>query len=122
MTEYIALIIDDEPDIRTLTAITLERLGIECYTAEDMRTALKLLTERRYHFCITDMKLPDGNGLELINLCQQRYPDMPIAMIAVCGNTQLGVCALKAGAFDVVADAMDAECLGSVFRQAVQST
>jgi len=120
MTEYIALIIDDEPDIRTLTAITLERLGIECYTAEDMRTALKLLTERRYHFCITDMKLPDGNGLELINLCQQRYPDMPIAMITAYGNLELGVSALKAGAFDVVAKPIDTERLRELAKQALR--
>lgn len=120
MTEYSALIIDDEPDIRTLTAITLERLGIECYTAEDMRTARKLLTERRYHFCITDMKLPDGNGLELINLCQQRYPDMPIAMITAYGNLELGVNALKAGAFDVVAKPIDTERLRELARQALR--
>ncbi len=122
MTEYIALIVDDEPDIRTLTAITLERLGIECYTAEDMRTAIKLLTERRYHFCITDMKLPDGNGLELINLCQRRYPEMPIAMITAYGNLELGVSALKAGAFDVVAKPIDTERLRELARQALRLT
>lgn len=122
MTEYTALIIDDEPDIRTLTAITLERLGIQCYTAEDMRSAIKLLTERRYHFCITDMKLPDGNGLELINLCQQRYPDMPIAMITAYGNLELGVNALKAGAFDVVAKPIDTERLRELAKQALRLT
>lgn len=122
MTEYTALIIDDEPDIRTLTAITLERLGIRCYTAEDMREALKLLTERRYHFCITDMKLPDGNGLELINLCQQRYPEMPVAMITAYGNLELGVSALKAGAFDVVAKPIDTERLRDLAKQALRLT
>lgn len=122
MTEYTALIIDDEPDIRTLTAITLERLGIRCFTAEDMREALKLLTERRYHFCITDMKLPDGNGLELINLCQQRYPEMPIAMITAYGNLELGVNALKAGAFDVVAKPIDTERLRELAKQALRLT
>ena len=122
MTEYTALIIDDEPDIRTLSAITLERLGIRCYVAADMREALKLLAERRYHFCITDMKLPDGNGLELINLCQQRYPDMPIAMITAYGNLELGVSALKAGAFDVVAKPIDTERLRELTRQAMRLT
>src|SRR5690554_3749883 len=122
MTEYTALIIDDEQDIRTLTAITLERLGIQCYSAENMREAIKMLAERRYHFCITDMKLPDGNGLELINLCQQRYPDMPIAMITAYGNLELGVKALKAGAFDVVAKPIDTERLRELARQALRLT
>lgn len=122
MIEYTALIIDDEQDIRTLTAITLERLGIQCYSAENMREAIKMLAERRYHFCITDMKLPDGNGLELINLCQQRYPDMPIAMITAYGNLELGVKALKAGAFDVVAKPIDTERLRELARQALRLT
>ena len=122
MTEYTALIIDDEPDIRTLTAITLERLGIRCFTAEDTREAIKLLNERRYHFCLTDMKLPDGNGLEIINLCQKRYPEMPIAMITAYGNLELGVSALKAGAFDVVAKPIDTERLRDLAKQALRLT
>src|SRR5690554_7341282 len=68
------------------------------------------------------MKLPDGNGLELINLCQQRYPDMPIAMITAYGNLELGVSALKAGAFDVVAKPIDTERLRELTRQAMRLT
>ena len=122
MNTYRALIIDDEPDIRTLIAITLQRMGVECHQAANVREARQQLQERRYHLCITDMKLPDGNGLELINLCQQRFPDMPVAMITAFGNMDLGVNALKSGAFDVVAKPLDTDRLRGLVHQALELT
>ena len=122
MTNYRALIIDDEADIRTLIAMTLQRMGVECHQAANVREARLQLQERSYHVCITDMKLPDGNGLELINLCHQRYPDMPVAMITAFGNMELGVNALKAGAFDVVAKPLDTDRLRSLVLQALELT
>lgn len=111
MSTFTTLIIDDEPDIRELIAITFERMGIECHTAPDVSRALSLLGERTFHFCITDMKLPDGTGLDLIEYCQSRHSDMPIAMITAHGNADLAVQALKAGAFDFVSKPLDTEKL-----------
>lgn len=122
MNRFAALIIDDEPDIRTLIAMTLQRMDLDCYQAGNVSEAMKLLGERPYHFCITDMKLPDGNGLDLISLCNNRYPDMPVAMITAYGNMELGITALKAGAFDVVAKPIDNERLRELVKAALRLT
>ena len=122
MNKFAALIIDDEPDIRALIALTLKRMELDCYQAGSVSEALTLLQERPYHFCITDMKLPDGNGLDLIQLCNTRHPDMPVAMITAYGNMELAVNALKAGAFDVVAKPLDTERLRELVKAALQLT
>lgn len=120
MTQKIkALIIDDEADICSLTALTLERMGMQCFTANTVHQAKELLGQHSFQLCITDMKLPDGNGLELINYCQKRFPAMPIAMITAYGNLELGVNALKAGAFDVVAKPLDTQRLRDLGRNAL---
>ncbi|AHK15056.1 sigma-54-dependent transcriptional regulator [Thalassolituus oleivorans] len=119
---HTALIVDDEPDIRRLIALTLERMGLVCYQAENVSEALTSLEERQYHFCITDMKLPDGDGLELTQLCNRKYPDMPIAMITAYGNMDLAVNALKSGAFDFVAKPIDTERLRQLVKAALQLT
>ena len=122
MSRYAALIIDDEPDIRALIALTLQRMDLDCFQAANVAEAMHLLGERAYHFCITDMKLPDGNGLDLIRVCNARYPDMPVAMITAYGNMELGVTALKAGAFDVVAKPLDNERLRELVKAAIRLT
>jgi len=122
MNKFAALIIDDEPDIRALIALTLKRMELDCYQAGSVSEALTLLQERPYHFCITDMKLPDGNGLDLIQLCKTRHPDVPVAMITAYGNMELAVNALKAGAFDVVAKPLDTERLRELVKAALQLT
>lgn len=122
MSQLTALIIDDEPDIRELIAITLQRMDLHCYQAGTVRQALNLLKERRYHFCITDMKLPDGHGLDLIQLCNRQYPDMPIAMITAFGNMDLAISAMKTGAFDFVAKPLDIERLRELVNAALALT
>lgn len=122
MSQYTALIIDDEPDIRDLIALTLQRMDMECYQAGSVSEALALLQQRPYHFCITDMKLPDGNGLEIIELCNAKYPDMPIAMITAFGSMDLAVNALKAGAFDLVAKPIDIVRLRELVQAALRLT
>jgi sigma-54 specific flagellar transcriptional regulator A len=122
MKKYSALIIDDEPDIRQLIALTLSRMDMECYQAANVSEALALLAERPYHFCVTDMKLPDGNGLEIIQLCHARYADMPVAMITAYGSMDMAVEALKAGAFDVVAKPLDIARLRELVAAALQLT
>lgn len=120
MNKKTALIVDDEDDIRALAAISLQRMGLECYVAANIHEAHLKLSERHFHFCITDMKLPDGNGLELIQYCQQHFPSMPIAMITAYGNLELGINALKAGAFDVVSKPIDTERLRHLAQEAVR--
>lgn len=122
MSQYTALIIDDEPDIRDLIALTLQRMDMDCYQAGSVSEALALLQQRPYHFCITDMKLPDGNGLEIIELCHAKYPDMPIAMITAFGSMDLAVNALKAGAFDLVAKPIDIVRLRELVQAALRLT
>ena len=120
--QYSALIIDDEPDIRQLLSISLERMNLKCFQAADVSEALTLLEERRYHFCITDMKLPDGNGMDIIQLCHSRYSDMPVAMITAHGNMEMAVEALKAGAFDFVAKPLDLGRLRELASAALKLT
>lgn len=120
--QYSALIIDDEPDIRQLVSLSLERMNLTCYQAGNVSEALTLLDERPYHFCITDMKLPDGSGMDIIQLCHSRYSDMPVAMITAFGSMEMAVEALKAGAFDVVAKPIDLGRLRDLASAALKLT
>ncbi len=119
---YKALIIDDEPDIRALIQITLERMDIECSCAADFSQAITLLEQQEFHFCLTDMKLPDGNGMDLIALAQKKYKRMPIAMITAFGNMETAVEALKSGAFDFIAKPIDLARLREVVTAALKLT
>lgn len=119
---YKALIIDDEPDIRDLIQITLERMSIECATAATFSEAIALLEQQEFHFCLTDMKLPDGNGMDLIALAQKKYKKMPIAMITAFGNMETAVEALKSGAFDFIAKPIDLARLREVVTAALKLT
>lgn len=94
------LIVDDEPDIRELLDITLGRMKLDTFTARNAGEALALLQRETFDLCLTDMRLPDGSGLELVQHIQQRYPQVPVAMITAYGNLDTAINALKAGAFD----------------------
>jgi two-component system response regulator PilR (NtrC family) len=96
------LIVDDEPDILELLAMTLESMSIDCITAENLAQAQQALSQQDYDLCLTDMRLPDGNGLDFVKLIQQQKPDLPVAVISAHGNVDLAVKALKLGAFDFV--------------------
>lgn len=119
---YKALIIDDEPDIRDLIQMTLERMDIECSSAATFSEAISLLEQQEFHFCLTDMKLPDGNGMDLIALAQKKYKKMPIAMITAFGNMETAVAALKSGAFDFIAKPIDLARLRNVVTAALKLT
>ena len=101
------LIVDDEPDIRELLEITLGRMKLDTYSARDVGEALGLLKRETFDLCLTDMRLPDGNGLELVQHIQQRYPQVPVAMITAYGNIETAINALKAGAFDFLSKPVD---------------
>jgi two-component system, NtrC family, response regulator PilR len=94
------LVIDDETDIRELLVLTLERMGIATYGASNLDDAKFMLSQRQYALCLTDMRLPDGNGLDLVKHINALYPGLPVAVITAYGSADNAVSALKAGAFD----------------------
>ena len=97
-----ALVIDDEPDILELLTITLESMSVDCVTAENIAQAYQALSQQAFDFCLTDMRLPDGNGLDFVKTVQTEKPDLPVAVISAHGNMDLAVQALKLGAFDFI--------------------
>ncbi len=97
-----ALIVDDEADLCRLMQMTLTRMGIKSDVAYDLATAHDLLAKNRYDFCLTDMKLPDGDGLDLVKFINRQDWNMPVAMITAHGNMDIAIEALKLGAFDFV--------------------
>jgi two-component system response regulator PilR (NtrC family) len=97
-----ALVIDDEPDILELLTMTLESMSVDCVTAENIAQAYQALSQQAFDFCLTDMRLPDGNGLDFVKTVQTEKPDLPVAVISAHGNMDLAVQALKLGAFDFI--------------------
>ena len=112
-----ALVVDDERDIRELLVLTLGRMGVRVDTAADIASARAQLAEQSYDLCLTDMRLPDGSGLDLIAHIVARFPDTPVAMITAYGTVEAAVSALKAGAFDFVSKPVDL----AVLRRLVQN-
>ncbi|MET0028628.1 MAG: sigma-54 dependent transcriptional regulator [Candidatus Thiodiazotropha sp.] len=120
MTQPTALIVDDEPDICELLEITLMRMGIDAHSVFNLNSARDLLEEIHFDLCLTDMRLPDGNGIELVRHINQNYPKLPVAMITAHGNMESAIEALKAGAFDFVSKPVDLEMLRKLVQQAVK--
>lgn len=115
-----ALVVDDERDIRELLVLTLGRIGLRVDTAANLAEARELLERHAYDLCITDMRLPDGNGIELVGLISRQYPRMPVAMITAFGSMDLAVEALKAGAFDFVSKPVDINVLRGLVKHALE--
>lgn len=120
MTTHTALIVDDEPDIRELLEITLTRMGIKAQTAPDLTSARNLLNEQSFHLCLTDMNLPDGNGIELVQWIQQHAPATPVAVITAYGNMDTAIQSLKAGAFDFVSKPVELPRLRELVNSALR--
>lgn len=120
MTTHTALIVDDEPDIRDLLEITLTRMGIKAKTASDLTDARQLLDEHSFHLCLTDMNLPDGNGIELVQWIQQHAPATPVAVITAYGNMDTAIQSLKAGAFDFVSKPVELPRLRELVNSALR--
>ena len=106
-----ALVVDDEPDIRELLAITLGRMQIAVDTAGDCAGAVRQLGGQRYDLVLTDMRLPDGDGLDLVEWIQAHRPGVPVAVITAHGNVEAAVRALKLGAFDFISKPLDLAAL-----------
>jgi two-component system, NtrC family, response regulator PilR len=114
------LIVDDEADLRELVEITLSRMGLKTFAAATVSEARERLAERSYDLCITDMRLPDGNGISLVQHIQSQHPDMPVAVITAYGNAQSAVESLKAGAFDFVSKPVDLQVLRKLVDAALK--
>ena len=119
MGRPLALIIDDEPDIRELLSMTLHRMDIATEAGEDLATAKSLLKAGSYDLCLTDMRLPDGDGLDLVEWMQTHAAHVPVAVITAHGNVESAVKALKLGAFDFVSKPVDLTDLRKLVNAAV---
>ncbi len=117
MKKPLVLIIDDEPDIRELLEITLNRMDIQTCSAENIESAKELLQQNSFDLCLTDMKLPDGNGLDLVDTIQAMSDPIPVAVITAHGNMDTAILAMKKGAFDFISKPIDL----SVLRHLVSS-
>jgi two-component system response regulator PilR (NtrC family) len=119
MTRQRVLIVDDEPDIRELLEITLLRMGLETRSAEDYSNATRLLHDESFDLCLTDMKLPDGDGIALVEYIQQHCPNTPTAVITAHGSIDLAIKAMKCGAFDFVSKPVSLETLRNLVDKAL---
>ncbi len=115
-----ALVVDDEPDIRELLEITLMRMGIDSDSAADLAEARTRLEQGAFDVCLTDMRLPDGSGIDLVRHIQRHHPRLPVAVITAHGNMESAVEALKAGAFDFVSKPVDLELLRRLINTALE--
>jgi two-component system response regulator PilR (NtrC family) len=120
MPKPAVLVVDDEPDICELLSITLQRMDLNSRTANNLAAAQRLLKTETFDLCLTDMQLPDGDGLELVGWMQQYTPTVPVAVITAHGNMETAVRALKAGAFDFVSKPLDLAGLRKLVAAAIK--
>lgn len=120
MRKPLALVIDDEPDICELLTLTLGRMDVDTAVAADVRSAKEQLTSRHFDLCLTDMRLPDGDGLELVEWMQTHSAGVPVAVITAHGNVETAVAALKLGAFDFISKPLDLQNLRNIVESALK--
>ena len=122
MSRAQVLVVDDEADIRELLAMTLSRMGLETDCAGTTSEALALLAQNAYELCLTDMRLPDGDGLAVLDYVSRHQPNVPVAVITAYGSAENAVAALKAGAFDYLAKPVSLNQLRTLVRSALKLT
>ncbi len=122
MATHRALIVDDEPDIRELLELTLGRMDIDTRSAANLADARSLLEEDSFDICLTDMRLPDGDGIDLVRHIQQHSPELPVAVITAYGSMESAVEALKAGAFDFVSKPVNLNVLRNLVNSVLMLT
>ncbi|MCA3167169.1 MAG: sigma-54-dependent Fis family transcriptional regulator [Burkholderiales bacterium] len=115
------LIVDDEPDLRELLELSLIKIGLDVDTAADLMQARLFLSQRAYQLCLTDMMLPDGNGLDLVRELSEASPAVPVAVLTAYGSAESAVVALKAGAFDYLTKPVALEQLRTTVQSALKS-
>lgn len=113
------LIVDDEDDIRELLELSLLRMGLASRGAATLAEARELLDERSYRLCLTDMRMPDGDGLDLVAYIQSRFPGLPVAVISAYGSIETAIRALKLGAFDFVTKPVELKALRELVSHAL---
>lgn len=113
------LVIDDEPDICELLSLTLTRMGLSCETANTCRQGITCINLHDYSLVLTDMRLPDGDGIELVKYIQKNKPQIPVAVITAYGNVDGAVNTLKAGAFDYVSKPVNVPLLKDLVKTAL---
>ena len=114
------LVVDDEPDLVELVCLTLNRMNLDTQSAGDIAGARALLRSGRFDLCLTDMRLPDGDGLDLVAWIQENRPNLPVAVITAHGNVEAAVRSLKLGAFDFVSKPLDLGVLRKLVTTAVR--
>jgi two-component system response regulator PilR (NtrC family) len=120
MAPPLVLVVDDEPDLVELVSLTLSRMQLATQSAGDVATARKLLKSQKFDLCLTDMRLPDGDGLDLLEWMTQNCPGVPCAVITAHGNVESAVRALKLGAFDFVSKPLDLGVLRRIVSTALK--
>ncbi len=120
MTKHKVLVVDDEADIRELLEITLNRMGLDTSSAANLAGARRLLQEQDYHLCLTDMRLPDGTGIDLVRTITEHYPELPVAVVTAFGSVETAIDSLKAGAFDFVSKPVELEQLRHLVNSALK--
>ena len=118
--QHHVLVVDDEPDIRELMDLTLSRMGLQVTTAEDLGAARRALSAESFSFCLTDMRLPDGNGLDLLREISEQFPELPTAVFTAHGKVEDAVLALKIGAYDFVSKPVDLSILRKLVKTALK--
>ena len=120
MPKPLTLIVDDEPDICELLELTLGRMNIDTRSAKNLAEARTLLDQHKFDLCLTDMRLPDGNGISLVEYIQKHSPDTPTAVITAHGSMESAIQALKAGAFDFVSKPVDLQVLRNLINSSLK--
>jgi len=120
LEQAVVLVVDDEPDLLELVGLTLSRMSLKTRTASDLQSARRLLKAERFDLCLTDMRLPDGDGLDLVAWIQENRADLPVAVITAHGNVESAVRALKLGAFDFVSKPLDLGVLRKLVGSAIR--
>jgi two-component system response regulator PilR (NtrC family) len=115
------LIIDDEPDIRGLLSITLERMGHHTVSADNVTSSKNLLKKNNFDLCLTDLKLPDGSGIDIVKDIQQSQPQTPVIVITAHGSMDIAVEAMKCGAFDFINKPVDINHLRTLITSALNT-
>ncbi len=113
------LVVDDEPDILELLSMTIQRMKFKPISATNLQEAKALLEEHQFQLCLTDMRLPDGSGLELISHIQSNYKEMPVVMITAYGSIDMAIEAMKTGAFDFLSKPVELDKLRSIIKNAM---
>jgi len=114
------LVVDDEPDLLELLELTLSRMGLDVERASTVAEAIARLDKDSFDLCLTDMRLPDGEGLRVVEHINQHGLDVPVAVITAFGSAENAVAALKAGAFDYLAKPVALEQLRALVKQALK--